>query len=499
MALVGIATGASSLAQSLLAAPDVAMLYLLAVMLVGVRCGRSASLVAAALSVAAYDFFFVEPVYTFAVSDSRHLLTFMMLFAVGVVMSTLTLRIRRQERGAVEREQRTALLLALSRELGRALDEREAARAIARTLAEVFRRGAAVLLSRTRRGARAGRDRGRARARGAGARRGALELRAWRGRRRRDRHVAREPGPLSSAALRSALARGGGARGGAAGRLDSRGPRSARGLHAPGGARARARAAGRRARERGACARAPRSCAARLLSTVSHDLRTPLAAITGAASALRERIAAPDATERGELLDTIVEEAVRLERLLANLLEMTRLESAGVEPKREWVPLEEIVGAVLTRLEAQLEGREVKTDLPEDLPLVAADPMLLEQLVLNLVENATKYTPPGSPIELRAELREGSLVLEVADRGPGFAAGSEARVFEKFYRGVHAGVPGAGLGLAIAKAIAQLHGGTLSAQNRAGGGALLRLALPRDANGPDAALRQDSAPEATGR
>ncbi len=482
--LVGIATGASSLAQSLLAAPDVAMLYLLAVMLVGVRCGRIASLVAAALSVAAYDFFFVEPIYTFAVSDSRHLLTFIMLFAVGVVMSTLTLRIRRQERGAVEREQRTALLLALSRDLGRALDEREAARAIARTLAEVFGRGVAVLLS------------GRGEVLAPAAVAGELSLESP------ELAVARwsfEHGEAAGAGtdtlpgsrvhclpLRSGprslgvVALAAGARAGW-----TREDRDLLDALTRQGALALERALLVDERESAALRARTEQLRSTLLSTVSHDLRTPLAAITGAASALRARPSDADAEQRAELLDTIVEEAARLERLLANLLEMTRLESAGVEPKREWVPLEEIVGAVLTRLEPQLEGREVKTDLPEDLPLVAADPMLLEQLVLNLIENATKYTPPGSPIEIRGEARDGNVVLEVADRGPGFAPGSEARVFEKFYRGAHAGVPGAGLGLAIAMAIAQLHGGSLAAENRPGGGALLRLMLPLDAGAPE--------------
>jgi len=496
--LVGIATGASSLAQSLLASPDVAMLYLLAVMLVGVRCGRAASIVAAALSVAAYDFFFVEPVYTFAVSDSRHLLTFAMLFAVGVVMSTLTLRIRRQERGAVEREQRTAILLALSRELGRALDEREAARAVARTLAEVFRRGVAVLLS------------GRGDALSPVAVAGELPLDAP------ELAVARwsyEHGEAAGAGTDTLpgsrvhclpLRSGPRALGVVALAAAPRGgwtheDRDLLDAFTRQGALALERALLVDERESAALRARTEELRSTLLSTVSHDLRTPLAAITGAASALRERAGDTDAEQRAELLDTIIEEAVRLERLLANLLEMTRLESAGVEPKREWVPLEEIVGAVLTRLEAQLEGRDVRVLLPDDLPLVAADPMLLEQLVLNLVENAAKYTPPGSPIELRAQAREGSLVLEVADRGPGFPPGSEARVFEKFYRGVHAGVPGAGLGLAIAQAIAQLHGGSLSAENRPGGGALLRLALPLDAGGPDASVGRDSTPEGGAR
>ncbi|HEY8156332.1 MAG TPA: sensor histidine kinase KdpD [Myxococcota bacterium] len=481
--LVGLATGASALAERLLALPDVAMMYLLAVMLVAIRCGRAASIVAAALSVAAYDFFFVEPVYTFAVSDSRHLLTFGMLFAVGVVMSTLTLRIRRQERGAVEREQRTATLLALSRELGRALDEREAARAIARTLAEVFRCGAAVLRPGP----------GNALAVAAGA--GELPLDAP------ELAVARwsfahgEPAgagtdTLPGSRIRCLPLRSGprvlGVAALAAGpeKNWSHEDRDLLDAFTRQGALALERALLVEERERAALRARTEELRSTLLSTVSHDLRTPLAAITGAASALREQAAEMDAFERGELLDTVVEEAARLERLLANLLEMTRLESAGIEPKREWVPLEEIIGAVLVRLEAQLEGRSVRTELPEDLPLVAADPLLLEHLVLNLIENAVKYTPPGSPIEIRAEAREGRLHLEVADRGPGLPAGDEERVFEKFYRGRHPHQPGAGLGLAIARAIAQLHGGSLVGENRPGGGALLRLQLPLDANPP---------------
>jgi two-component system sensor histidine kinase KdpD len=216
-----------------------------------------------------------------------------------------------------------------------------------------------------------------------------------------------------------------------------------------------------------------------LLSSVSHDLRTPLAAITGAASALRDEAAGTDAAERGELLATIAEEAGRLERLLANLLDMTRLESGGLEPKREWVPLEEIVGAALTRLEAQLGDREITTAIPADLPLAFGDPLLLEQLVLNLLENAAKHTPAATPIAIRASAEDGRLVLEVADRGPGLAPGDETRIFEKFQRGAgKGGGSGVGLGLAICRAIASAHGGMIEAANRPGGGAVFRVALP---------------------
>ena len=219
-----------------------------------------------------------------------------------------------------------------------------------------------------------------------------------------------------------------------------------------------------------------------LLSALSHDLRTPLAAITGAATTLRDESAAIDSAQQREMLETICEEADRLERLVRNLLDMTRLESGALVVKRQWMPLEEIVGSALTRLEAQLQGRPVRTDLPDDLPLVSADAVLLEQVFVNLLENAAKYTPDGSPIEIaargHANGQEGVITIEVSDRGPGVPPGSESRVFEKFFRGPQAGSTSAGLGLAICRGVVGAHGGTIVAANRPGGGAVFRMTLP---------------------
>jgi len=182
------------------------------------------------------------------------------------------------------------------------------------------------------------------------------------------------------------------------------------------------------------------------------------------------------------MLETICEEADRLERLVRNLLDMTRLESGALVVKRQWMPLEEIVGSALTRLESQLQGRPVRTDLPDDLPLVSADAVLLEQVFVNLLENAAKYTPDGSPIEIaahgRANGQGGSITIEVSDRGPGIPPGSESRLFEKFFRGPQAGSTSAGLGLAICRGVVGAHGGTIIAANRPGGGAVFRMTLP---------------------
>jgi two-component system sensor histidine kinase KdpD len=220
-----------------------------------------------------------------------------------------------------------------------------------------------------------------------------------------------------------------------------------------------------------------------LLSAVSHDLRTPLAAITGAASTLRDNADRLPAETRAELVESIAEEAERLGRLVNNLLDMTRFEAGGVALQRDLYPLEEIVGSALQRLESQLEGREVRVVIPEDLPLVSADDVLLGQVLWNLLENAIKYTPPGSSIDIVATQQPGAVVLDVADRGPGIPPGDEEQIFEKFYRGEKSrgnasSSRGAGLGLPICRAILEAHGGTIAAHPREGGGALFRMTLP---------------------
>jgi two-component system sensor histidine kinase KdpD len=163
---------------------------------------------------------------------------------------------------------------------------------------------------------------------------------------------------------------------------------------------------------------------------------------------------------------------------------MTKLQAGALEVKREWVPLEEVVGSALTRLESRLDGRAIYARLPADLPLISADPVLLEQVFSNLLDNATKHTPPSSPVEIGARIEGGALVVEVSDRGPGLPAGSEAMVFEKFFRAAPGGPRGAGLGLAICRGIVQAHGGTITARTRPEGGATFRISLPLAGEAP---------------
>jgi two-component system sensor histidine kinase KdpD len=215
-----------------------------------------------------------------------------------------------------------------------------------------------------------------------------------------------------------------------------------------------------------------------LLSAVSHDLRTPLATITGSASLLADSSAKIDEQGRRELAESMYEESERLNRLVGNLLDLTRLEAGGIALERVLQPIEEVIGVVLERMERQLRDRAVTTTIEDDLPPVPIDGILIQQVLVNLLDNADRYSPEGAPIDLSALLREDKLVVEVADRGPGLPPGLEKQVFEKFYRAPQARAGGSGIGLAICRGIIVLHGGEIAAENRPGGGAVFRFTLP---------------------
>ena len=479
LAAMGVATvtGLAWLGREILSSPDIIAMYLLAIMVVATRAGRGPSLFASFLSVLAYDFFFVAPFYTFAVSDHSHVLTFVMMFGVGAVMSGLTGRIRQQEQNARSREARTASLYALSRELGSAVDEVSAAWVLARHTAELFSCGALVVLDRDRSAAAPTVAVGQVPY-------SATEQAVVRWVFDHGRPAGLGTDTLEGARLKCVAIRAGGEVLG----VLALAPNDAAsiGLEARDFLEAVARQ-GALALERSRSADEAKAAALRaraeemrssLLSAVSHDLRTPLAAITGAATTLRDDSASLPPLERSGLLESICEEAERLERLVGNLLDMTSLESGGVSMKREWIPLEEIVGSALTRLEKKLGSRRVDTTIAADVPLLHVEPVLFEQVFINLLENVCKYTPSDSPVTIEARCDQTNVVIEVGDRGPGLPAGREGQLFEKFVRGSHVGIRGVGLGLAICKGIVDAHGGRIDAENRAGGGALFRVTIP---------------------
>ena len=215
-----------------------------------------------------------------------------------------------------------------------------------------------------------------------------------------------------------------------------------------------------------------------LLSSVSHDLRTPLTVIAGSASSLLEGEKNLDAGTKHELTQGIYEEAKRLDRLVHNLLEMSRLQSGEVKINMEWYVLEEVIGCALAQLDSQLQDHPVSISLPTDLPLVQIDALLLERVVINLLENAMKYTPPGTPVEISSRLNDNKLLVTVADYGPGLPVGQEERIFEKFYQVTPGSARGAGLGLTICRSIIEAHGGHIWAANRPEGGARFSFTIP---------------------
>jgi two-component system sensor histidine kinase KdpD len=306
---------------------NIAMLYLLAVVVIALRFGRGPVIAASILNVAAFNFFFVPPLGTFSVEEPQYLLTFAMMLAVGLIISGLTRRVRARAKAQAE--------LAIEAETER---------------------------------------------------------------------------------IRSAL-----------------------------------------------------------LASISHDLRTPLAVITGASSSLAERGERLSAEERHALAQSIFHQSREMSELVTKVLQMTRLESGAIALERDWGSLGEIAGAVLRRLRERLATHMVMVDLPDDLPLVRVDASLIEQALGNLLENAARHTPPRTLIRLRGQRRGSELVVSVEDFGPGLAEADLKRLFEKFHHGKAGGV---GLGLAICRAIVQLHEGKIWAEPLPGGGSAFRFTLP---------------------
>lgn len=222
------------------------------------------------------------------------------------------------------------------------------------------------------------------------------------------------------------------------------------------------------------------------LAAVSHDLRTPLAAIVGAASALQTQREKLSPSEQDRLLGSIVSEASYLSTVTENTLQLVRLTSLQKELKRDWESLEEINGAVLARVRQRDPGRRIKSQVPAGLPLIKADPVLLAQLIGNLLDNALKYS--AGEIDLVISANAQALMISVKDRGPGIAPAEQELIFEPYRRGDQSGARGAGLGLALCRAIAVAHGGSLTVRRRGGGGSCFCATLPLDEPQPEKEL-----------
>jgi two-component system sensor histidine kinase KdpD len=477
-AAIGVATVLCHLTRPWLQTVDFAMLYLLAVVFVASRYRRGPSLLASLLAIAAFDFAFVPPYFTFSVSDAQYILTFAVMLVIALVMSRLTAQIREQAEAARAREERTASLYAMSRELAALTDEDALAEAVARHLGNTFAGTSLVLLPDNERGL---------------IRRPASAPQLP----EKEASVARwtfdhaSPAGLGTATLPAARALyvpmvSSGSTVGVLGltpadprRLQNPVQRQLLDAFADQAAVAFERVALARRNQEGQLAFEAERLRTSLLSSLSHDLRTPLATIAGAASTLVQDGGSLSGGARRELAQGILHEADRMTRLVRNLLDMVRLESGMLQVQKEWYPLEEVIGVVLIRLDDRLAGHPVSTSLPPDLPLLQMDGLLMEQVLINLLENAVRHTPAGTRIEISASFGAAAVTVEVADRGPGIPAGQEELIFDKFHRLPSADPQsGSGLGLAICRGIVQAHGGRIWVVNRAGGGAAFRFTIP---------------------
>ena len=460
---------------------DIAMVYLLGVVFTAARFPQRPALVAAALSIVGFDLLFVPPYYTFDVSDTRYLLTFLVMLVVAVVMSRLTVRIRRQGDLARARERRTGELYAMTRELASAERDADlpaiAARHITTIMGlpvEIVLGDASGMLARTDTGLLAD-EKERTVAtwvlqHGQMAGNGSATLPAARG----------LYFPLRSSRETLGVAA-----------LVPEGPRQFRDPDRRGLLEAfiaQAALAIERTRFSERSQRAQVEVEAErlrtsLLSSLSHDLRTPLAGIEGAATTLLGDAAVAGDLQRRDLTETIIEESRRMTRLVGNLLDMMRLETGSLSVQKEWQPLEEVIGVALLRTEQQMHEHPVVTDLPEML-LVPMDGLLMEQVFINLLENVARHTPAGTPVTIRARREPSAVVIEVMDRGPGIPASEEKVVFDEFRRSRDGTTAGLGLGLTICRGIVRAHGGTITAENAPGGGALFRITLPLEGAPP---------------
>ena len=474
----------SSVAITVLATPllnvfdlaNIVMLFLLGTVLVALKFGRGPAALAAFLNVAAFDFFFVAPRLSLAVSDVQYLVTFAVMLVVGLLTGQLTAGLRFQARISSSRERRAQSLFELTRDLSAALLHSQVAELGEAAVQRDFGGQALVLITDAR-----------------------------------DQLVLPEHAPPGfDASVADWAFRHSQAAGLATSTLSAqpwhylplKAPMRVRGVLALQPARPRWLLIPEQLQQLDTLARQIAIALERvhyvdiaqqavvdmeserlrntLLAAISHDLRTPLTALIGLAESL-QRSQPPLQPQQVGMAQAMTQQARQLNALVSNLLDMARLQNGGVNLHAEWQSVEEVVGSAIRAAQPALNGRAVRADVPRDLPLVEFDAVLMERVLVNLLENAAKYGAP--PFEIHARVTQGSLVLSVRDHGTGLPPalrGREAELFEKFTRGQsESATPGVGLGLAICKAIVDAHRGKIVAGNAPGGGAEFTITLPR--------------------
>jgi len=464
--------------RPLLDPTNMVMFYLLAVVVAAVRLSRKQAVVTSFLGVLAFDFFFVPPRLTFAVADTQYLITFIALFTVGVVISTLVARSRERAEAMRTRELQTASLYYLSRDLAAAVDIDAVLKALIRNVEEALNAQLALFLPEGERLDVMAASTGLT----IDTKEQAVADWAFRNRhpagRGTDTLVSSDLLYLPLQTPASVLAVMGV-------RLENdveyRSTESRRLLDAfaTQAAMAMERVQFSRQAEQAQILQARENLERALLNSISHDLRTPLSSVTGVLTSLRDEETHLSDLARRELLDTACGEAERLNRFVGNLLDMTRIEAGAVRLNLEPCDVQDLVGCALAVLESRIGNREVSFRMLPIMPLVPMDLVLMTQVLVNLVENSLKYSPPSTPIEIAARTDAARLIIEVVDHGPGVPEKDLQRVFDKFYRiPVPEGAGGTGLGLSICKGIVEAHGGGIKAENRTDGGLRIVINMP---------------------
>ena len=450
------------------------LVFLLAVVLVALKVGRGPVLLAGALSALAWNFFFLQPRFTFAIEQLEDFVLFALYFVVAIVLGQLVARIRTQEEAERRREERAVALYEFTRDLVEAGSRDEVVWQLVAQISRVFRAPVGVLLHQN----------GTLAAHPDGAltfSEKELGVADWAFRQRKaaGRFTDNLPGAeafhLPLVTERKAFGvlvvklPGGHLTVAQRDLLEAFARQAALILD-----RVELRAAAEQARLLAESEKFSRA----LLNSISHELRTPLAASTSAASALAA--AESITSEQGrQLIDEILQANARLNRVVGNLLDVARLESGQVRPRLDWHDARDLVQTTLRELQRDLASHPVSTALPSDPLLVRIDFSLLRHALSNLLLNAVHHTPAGTPVEVKAALAGGQLRLSVADRGPGIPPESLPRIFDKFVRGPAAPTGGSGLGLTIVKGFVEAQGGAVGADNRPGGGVVFTLTLPQ--------------------
>jgi two-component system sensor histidine kinase KdpD len=456
LAIVAIVTSLLWLLQQLISTTNVPLFFLVAVLLCAALAGRMPAVIGAFLSFLAFKFFFVEPIFSFTINDITDLWQLLSFLAAALIGGAITAYAREQTAVARQQARELAILYDVSQSISAEVNFAHIAPVFVETTMQLLRCPACTLLLTSADGA--------------------LDPYLTHGVWAHNHSIVETPlrsGEHTLGVLRIALASGEPfIDSNRLQLLDTLANQAALALERSRMAQLAAHAE--------ALAESDR-LKSNLLSAVSHDLRTPLASITAAADELMADDVRWTPAATRDFAQIIKGETTQLHMLVMNMLDLTRIEAGVLRPQRGWYNAAEIVYRVLQRLAANLEGHALEIDMPDDLPLIPVDYVQLEQVLWNVLQNALKYTPPNSALTLTAYLQANRMRLCIGDRGPGIPLDEHARVFQKFYRlphTQHAGLPGAGLGLAICKGLVEANGGVIAISNRDGGGVLVTIDLP---------------------